>query len=488
MAVLNGRKYAAILCSSALGASILMGSSLPGATAAPAVTVPFALPADQSDTIPSESDIAAAKKSESDAKATQSHLEGLIGTLAGKRSTAITASMQANDAYTNALLTLKAKQDAATAAKAKSEAAKKEATKSRKDLGTLASSIYKNGGVNPVVESVLNGDGDLLSRATTLDTISQKQSQTFNQALASDKVTAALANDATAAQKAADDAARDADQARSAAETAQSAATQALASAAKDRDKVIADLASLRNTTVALETQRVQGLEQQQAAAALKALQERAAQQAVPQPQTPQQPAQNTGGGTNTGNQPAPQQPSVPQPPAPQPQPPAPQPPAPQPPAPQPPAPQPPAPQPPAPQPPAPQPPAPSPSPGSGAAQTAIGFAMSKLGSAYVWGGTGPGYDCSGLTSTAFASAGVYMPRTATPQYFSAPKYVPMGQWQPGDLIFWGDGSYFYHVAIYIGGDRVVQALNPSTGVTTTSIADMTAGGMALWPTAARYW
>ncbi|WFR84411.1 C40 family peptidase [Arthrobacter sp. Y-9] len=490
MAVAKRRKYAAILYSSALSASVLLGSGgIPGAVAAPLPASPVTIPADQSDSIPSESEIAAAKKNESSAKATQARLEGLIGTLADRQSSAITASMRANDAYTNALLTLKAKQDAAATAKAKAAAAQDQAAKSRKDLGTLASSIYKTGGVNPAVEGVLNGDGgDLLGRATTLDAISQKQSETFNKAIASGQANSALSADAAAAQKAADDAARDADQARAVAESAQTSATQALQSAPKDREKVIAQLASLRNTTVALETQRVQGLEQQRAAAALKALQDRAAQQPLP---TPQPPAQGGNSGGNSGGG----QPSQPQPPVVQPpvvQPPAPQPPAPRPPVVQPPAPQPPAPQPPAPQPPAPQPKPPvvtppAPSPGGSAAQTAINFAMSKVGGPYVWGGNGPvGYDCSGLSSAAFAAAGVYMPRTATDQYFSAPRYIPMGQWQPGDLIFWGDGGSFYHVGIYIGGGQVVNALNPGSGITVSRIDWMI--GMQLWPTAARYW
>jgi len=493
MAVAKRGKYAAILYSSALSASVLLGSGgIPGAVAAPLPASHLTIPADQSDTIPSESDIAAAKKNEGSAKAAQARLEGLIGTLADRQSSAITASMRANDSYTNALLTLKAKQEAAQTAKAKAAAAQDQASKSRKDLGTLASSIYKTGGLSPAVEGVLNGDGgDLLGRATTLDAISQKQSETFNRAISSGQANSALSADAAAAQKAADDAARDADQARANAESAQTAATQALQNASKERETVIAKLASLRNTTVALETQRVQGLEQQRAAAALKALQERAAQQPVPTPQPPAQ-GGNTGGNSGGGQPSQPQppvvQPPVVQPPAPRPpvvQPPAPRPPVVQPPAPQPPAPRPPAPQPPAPQPPAPQPPAPS--PGGSAAQTAINFAMSKVGGPYVWGGNGPvGYDCSGLSSAAFAAAGVYMPRTATDQYFSAPRYIPMGQWQPGDLIFWGDGGSFYHVGIYIGGGQVVNALNPGSGITVSRIDWMI--GMQLWPTAARYW
>ena len=36
---------------------------------------------------------------------------------------------------------------------------------------------------------------------------------------------------------------------------------------------------------------------------------------------------------------------------------------------------------------------------------------------------------------------------------------------QPGDLIFYRNGSRIGHVAMYIGGGRVVHASNPSDGI-----------------------
>ncbi|GAA1990387.1 hypothetical protein GCM10009838_61950 [Catenulispora subtropica] len=48
-------------------------------------------------------------------------------------------------------------------------------------------------------------------------------------------------------------------------------------------------------------------------------------------------------------------------------------------------------------------------------AASAIAFAARQLGLPYVWGGNGPakgdaGYDCSGLTMAAYASAGISIP------------------------------------------------------------------------------
>ena len=55
----------------------------------------------------------------------------------------------------------------------------------------------------------------------------------------------------------------------------------------------------------------------------------------------------------------------------------------------------------------------------------------------------------------------------------------------PGTTAVWGSAPGFYHVAIYLGGGRVVQALNPESGLTVTDLASMS--GMQLYPYAARY-
>ncbi len=53
----------------------------------------------------------------------------------------------------------------------------------------------------------------------------------------------------------------------------------------------------------------------------------------------------------------------------------------------------------------------PLPPPNTATAAAAIAYARQQLGKPYLWGGTGPtAYDCSGLTSQAFASAGIIIP------------------------------------------------------------------------------
>lgn len=91
----------------------------------------------------------------------------------------------------------------------------------------------------------------------------------------------------------------------------------------------------------------------------------------------------------------------------------------------------------------------------------AIAAAMSKLGTPYLWGGTGNGgYDCSGLIMTSFSAAGKQLPRVASAQY-AATQRISAGQAQAGDLVFWG-GANAHHAGIYIGNGQVLHA--PRTG------------------------
>ena len=71
------------------------------------------------------------------------------------------------------------------------------------------------------------------------------------------------------------------------------------------------------------------------------------------------------------------------------------------------------------------------------------------------------GFDCSGLALWAWAQVGVSLPHYSGYQYHSG-RRISRGNLMPGDLVFWaydtGDPSTIHHVAIYIGGGRVVQA------------------------------
>jgi len=96
---------------------------------------------------------------------------------------------------------------------------------------------------------------------------------------------------------------------------------------------------------------------------------------------------------------------------------------------------------------------------------SAVNFAIDKIGLPYVWGGNGtggadPGFDCSGLTTAAYGSAGVKLMRTADTQFRSVSHVTDP---QLGDLIFFGEpATKIHHVGLYIGNQQMIDA--PQTG------------------------
>ena len=99
-------------------------------------------------------------------------------------------------------------------------------------------------------------------------------------------------------------------------------------------------------------------------------------------------------------------------------------------------------------------------------AEKVVAFVYAQIGKPYVFGASGPNsYDCSGLTSAAWASVGISIPRTSQEQWAGLP-HVPTSDMQPGDiLVFNGAG----HVGIYVGGGMMIDA--PHTGLDVQKVA-----------------
>lgn len=92
----------------------------------------------------------------------------------------------------------------------------------------------------------------------------------------------------------------------------------------------------------------------------------------------------------------------------------------------------------------------------------ALQIAMTRIGSPYVWGATGPNaFDCSGLVYWAYRQLGMILPRASQGMAVGG-LAVPEKNIQPGDLvIYYSDAS---HVGLYAGNGQVLHA--PTFGQT----------------------
>ncbi|MFF3192611.1 C40 family peptidase [Streptomyces misionensis] len=103
--------------------------------------------------------------------------------------------------------------------------------------------------------------------------------------------------------------------------------------------------------------------------------------------------------------------------------------------------------------------------------EKAVAFATAQIGKPYVWGAAGPdSFDCSGLTSQAWAAAGRPIPRTSQEQWKQL-KHIPVKDMRPGDLVIYFDDAS--HVALYIGDGAIVQAPRPGRTVTVAGAGSM---------------
>ncbi|SFY46987.1 C40 family peptidase [Streptomyces sp. F-1] len=103
--------------------------------------------------------------------------------------------------------------------------------------------------------------------------------------------------------------------------------------------------------------------------------------------------------------------------------------------------------------------------------EKAVAFATAQIGKPYVWGAAGPdSFDCSGLTSQAWAAAGRPIPRTSQEQWKQL-KHIAVKDMRPGDLVIYFDDAS--HVALYIGDGTIVQAPRPGRTVTVAGAGSM---------------
>lgn len=424
---------------------------------------------------PSQDDINKSKQKEASTSASIASLEARLATLKANTENATMKAQIATEDYLQSLDALNKAKAATAAARAKATAATKQTHQARKSLSDVVVQTYQDGG-NPfdIVSPYLTGRslGDIASQKAALDRAGENTDAKLQKVQALQSVATTMEGIAAQKESAQRTATQKTEATKNAAQAAANAAQAAQSQATSQRANLISQLAAQRNTTVALETQRQEQLEQaeqnrkneearkqaQQAAAQAKAKEEqekqneaKAKETASPTPSQPDpQPSQTAAPepqpSQTTAPEPAPSPSETSQPaPAPEPEP--------------------------APSPtPTPEPdpePEPDPTPApSGGADVAIAKAYTFIGVDYVWGGESySGVDCSGLAMLSWAAAGVSLTHSSRAQYWEG-THVSLDSVQPGDLIFWssdGSAGSIYHVAIYLGNDQMIEA--PTFGV-----------------------
>lgn len=429
--------------------------------AATALTL-LAAPA-QADPYPSQGQVDAAREAVTTTAQQVAALESRLAAANAALEEAQVEAARAGEDWNEAQVALQDAALAAVAARDAADRARAELEVAREEIGTLAAQAYRSGGSLGGIELVLGAGGpqEYLDRASTVRHLGVGRQQTYQRGHAAGLVSQLMDEQAAAAQAAQEEAAAAAQAAKDEADRAQAAATTQVRTTETERASVVAQLAALRSTSVELEQQRQSGLEAERVAR-----EEAAARAAAAQREQAERDRLARERVSRDDDRPSPANPAPANP--------APANPAPPNPAPANPSPANPAPAPPADPPPSnPTPPAGSSRGSAAGGQAAVDWARTQIGKPYQWGGTGPdAYDCSGLTGAAWRHGGVGLPRTSRSQYDAVQK-ISYSQLRPGDLIFYGSSSSsgsIYHVAMYSGGGRMVEAPRAGVPVRETSL------------------
>ena len=398
---------------------------------------------------PSQGEVDAAKAAAGSAAATVESLEAAYREANTRLAQVQAQESAATEAFNEARLALEASTARAEQARAQADATRAAADVAERTARQYAAQMYTEQGSLGGVEAYLTSSGpqQVADRASALQSISDARSRVMADA-------ADAANAATEADRLAERAQTQRQQAADGAEAAKGAAAAASANSAAaaarigtEQAAMVAKLAELRSTSVAVEQARQDGLAQVAAAeeaarkaaedkaraeAAAKAAQDaaaKAAAQAAAREAAANEAAANAAAQQAARQAAAPVQVSAP---------------------------------------------APAPAPAqarTGGMDAVIAFAAAQVGKAYIWGGEGPnGYDCSGLVMMAFRQSGIYLPHGSQAQYGLGTK-IPLSQARPGDLVFYGaSGATNHHVGIYVGNGRMINALNSNAGIRYDSI------------------
>lgn len=398
-----------------IAAGVVAGSLTFGA--APAMAAP---------SYPSWDDIEAAKSDEAAKQAEIANVASLISSLQATSDAAFRTAQISAEAYRQAQVAVDEATAREAALRTQADAAAAKAKISKQRAGAIVAQLTRSGSGDSSLDLVLGADqsGDLLGRLSSMDKLSERNSKSYTEAVTDQNQATALTDQAGVAKTERERLEGEAKSKYDDAQAASAAADAAVAAEQKQSDELFAQLASLKNTTAQAERDYALGEAARQAAAANPGGGSGGGNSGGGSGGG-NSGGGNSGGGSGGGNSgggsggggggtvtPPP--------------------------------------------------------PDGNAVENAIAFAMSQVGKGYQLGGAGPNvWDCSGLTRAAYGSGiGTH---SATNQYYTMQaqgRLVPFSQRQRGDLIFWSDGpGDYYHVAIYLGNGRIVEAANERSGV-----------------------
>ena len=101
-----------------------------------------------------------------------------------------------------------------------------------------------------------------------------------------------------------------------------------------------------------------------------------------------------------------------------------------------------------------------------------VEFAAQFVGNQYVWGGTSltEGADCSGFVQSVYKQYGYDLPRVSQDQAQYGTK-IPVEDALPGDLIFYAKNGRVYHVVMYAGDGKTIEAMSTDTGIVQADVS-----------------
>ncbi|WP_334120990.1 MULTISPECIES: C40 family peptidase [Glutamicibacter] len=256
----------------ALAASCLVGA-LP-ASASTSTTFPASVSiaaAPSASDLPTDAEIQEAKKSKDSTNAMIARIEASLESSRAELQRVETEAAQAQES----LLSAGEERDLRTAEAEKAvkqlDYAKTYLTQSRKELGAIASDIYRNGASNSTLGLLLDdsNEGDLFYKAATMDALSQQQVTSVNTASEAEALVTAWQEYADAAQSASEEAAANYDAAAATANSTLKTYESAVEPEKKLRNELIGHLSTLQEQEEAEVRKAVEKKEAEEQQAAL---------------------------------------------------------------------------------------------------------------------------------------------------------------------------------------------------------------------------